>query len=261
MIGKFAFAAFAATSLALSPRQSAAQQGAAQRAADYVTQGNAAYEARNAPEALRDYDRALALDPRNYEALWRAARSGVDLGESESDATRRAALYKAAADRARLAVQLDSTDANGHFALARALGRTALSLGKRDQVRYAGDVRDQALQCLKIDPKHAGCLDVLGMWNAEVMRLNGFTRMMARNFLGGKVFAEASWPNAKRYLEASVNSDPRRIIHRLDLAGVYTDMEMKPQARTQLEAVINGELIDYNDPRYKAEAAANLKRL
>ncbi len=259
MTGKFAsvaFAAFAATALAFSPKQLSAQ-----RLADYIGQGDAAYEARNAPEALRDYDRALALEPRNYEALWKAARSGVDLGESESDATRRAALFKTAADRAHLAVQLDSADANGHFMLARALGRTALSLGKRDQVRYAGDVRDQAVQCLKIDPKHAGCLDVLGMWNAEVMRLNGFTRMMARNFLGGKVFAEASWPNAKRYLEASVNSDPRRIIHRLDLAGVYADMDMKPQARAQLQAAINGELIDYNDPRYKAEAATELKRL
>ncbi|MGI8548666.1 MAG: hypothetical protein ACR2M1_15280 [Gemmatimonadaceae bacterium] len=259
MTGKFAafaFSAFAATAVAFSPKQLAAQ-----RSADYISQGNAAYEARNAAEALRDYDRALALEPRNYEVLWKAARSGVDLGESESDATRRAALFKTAADRARLAVQLDSADANGHFMLARALGRTALSLGKRDQVRYAGDVRDQAMQCLKIDPNHAGCLDVLGMWNAEVMRLNGFTRMMARNFLGGKVFAEASWPNAKRYLEASVTSDPRRIIHRLDLAGVYSDMDMKPQARAQLQAVINGELIDYNDPRYKAEAATELKRL
>ncbi|MGI9089987.1 MAG: hypothetical protein ACR2GG_02650 [Gemmatimonadaceae bacterium] len=256
MVGKFTIAAFAVTALVFSPKQ-----GAAQRAADYVTQGNAAYEARNAPEALRDYDRALALEPRNYEALWKAARSGVDLGESEPDATRRAALYKTAAERARLAVQVDSGDANGHFALARALGRTALSLGKRDQVRYAGDVREQAMQCLKADPKHAGCLDVLGMWNAEVMRLNGFTRMMARNFLGGKVFAEASWPNAKRYLEAAVNAEPRRIVHRLDLAGVYADMDMKPQARAQLQAVINGELIDYNDPRYKTEAAADLKRL
>lgn len=256
MIRKLATAAFAATVFAL-PLSRASAQGAT----DYVTQGNAAYEARNAPEALRDYEKALALDPRSYEALWRAARSGVDLGEYDADAARRAALYKAAEERARLAVQINPTDANGHFVLARALGRTALSLGKREQVRYAGSVRDEAMQCLKIEPNHAGCLDVMGMWNATVMRLNGFTRMMARNFLGGKVFDEASWPHARQSLEQAVNSDPRRIVHRLDLAGVYADMGMKAQARTQLEAVINGELIDYNDPHYKAEAAAALKEL
>ena len=61
----------------------------------------------------------------------------------------------------------------------------------------------------------------MGMWNAEVMRLNGFTRMMAKNFLGGKVFGQASWPEAKRYMEESVANEPDRIVHRVDLAGVY----------------------------------------
>jgi FimV-like protein len=50
-------------------------------------------------------------------------------------------------------------------------------------------------------------------------------------------------------------------VHRLDLAKVYADMGLKSLARTQFEAVVSGELIDYNDPRYKAEAAAALKKL
>lgn len=256
MIRKAAFAALAATMFALPIARASAQA-----AADYVARGNTAYEARNATQALRDYDAAIALEPRNYEALWRAARSGVDLGEYESDATRRAALYQAADAHAKLAVDVSPTDANGHFVLARALGRQALSLGARDKVKYAGDVRDQALECLKLEPNHAGCLDIMGVWNAEVMRLGGFQRMMARNFLGGKVFGAANWPNARKYLEAAVNAEPRRIVHRLDLARVYADMGMKGPARTQFEAVVNGDLIDYNDPHYKAEAAAELDKL
>lgn len=256
MIRKVVLAALAAATLAV-PVARAAAQGAA----DYMAQASAAYEARNAPEALRDYDRALALAPRNYEALWRAARSGIDLGEYETDATRQAALFKTAEERARLATEINAADANGHFTLARALGRKALSLGVRDRVRYAGTVREQALDCLARDAGHAGCLDVMGVWNAEVMRLGGFQRMIARNFLGGKVFGEASWANARKNLEAATNAEPRRIIHRLDLARVYADMNLKPEARTQFQAVINGELIDYNDPHYKAEAAAELKKL
>lgn len=256
MIRKVVFAALTAATLAVPPGRAAAQG-----AADYVAQGSAAYEARNAPEALRDYDKALALEPRNYDALWRAARSGIDLGEYETDATRRAALFKTAEERARLATEINAADANGHFTLARALGRKALSLGVRDRVRYAGAVREQALDCLAREPRHAGCLDIMGVWNAEVMRLGGFQRMVARNFLGGKVFGEASWANARKYLEAATNAEPRRIIHRLDLARVYADMNLKSEARTQYQAVINGELIDYNDPHYKAEAAAELKKL
>lgn len=233
----------------------------AQSAADYVAQGNAASVARNAPEALAQYDRALVLDPHNYEALWKAARSGVNLGEFELDAARRTGLFRTAEQRARLAVQVDSADADGHFVLALALGRTALSLGKRDQVRYATAVREQAMRCLAIEANHAGCLHIMGEWNAEIMRLSGLTRMMAVSFLGGKAFDQASWANAHRYMEAAVNAEPRRITHRLDLARVYADMGLKQQARTQFQAVVNGELIDYNDPHYKAEAAAALTRL
>lgn len=83
----------------------------------------------------------------------------------------------------------------------------------------------------------------------------------ARRFLGGAVFGEASWANARHYLEESVINDPRRIVHRLDLARVYQDMGLKSAAKTEFEAVVSGELIDYNDPEYKAEAAAALQKM
>jgi tetratricopeptide (TPR) repeat protein len=233
----------------------------AQSAADWVARGDAAYSARNATEAVAAYTRALALDPNDYDALWRDSRSEVDLAASDPKEDSRAALYKSAQDHAARAVQVNPAGADGHFVLAEALGRMALTLGARDKVKYAGRVRDQAMACLKIEPQHAGCLHVMGVWNAEVMRLSGFTRMIARNFLGGAVFSEASWANARRYLEEAVKLDPRRIVHRLDLAKVYADVGLKPAARTEFEAVISGELIDYNDPRYKADAAEALKKL
>jgi tetratricopeptide (TPR) repeat protein len=233
----------------------------AQSASDYITQGNAAYEARSAADALSDYEKALALEPQNYQALWRAARSGVDLGEFDPDKQHRTSVFKTAQERATLAVKVNPDDAEGHFALARALGRMALSLGVRDRVRYAVDVREQALDCLKIDPGHAGCLHVMGVWNAEVMRLNGFQRLFARKFLGGKVLGDASWASARKYMEAAVNAEPRRIVHRLDLARVYADMGMDANARTQFEAVIRGEVLEYNDPRYMAQAAEELAKL
>ena len=74
------------------------------------------------------------------------------------------------------------------------------------QVRHR--VRAHALECLSSNPKHAGCLHVMGMWNAEVMRLNGIARLVAKNFLGGKVFGTANWKEAVRYMEASVAAIP-----------------------------------------------------
>ncbi len=255
-----AIATASAITLAIPMSPLAAQVGA-QSASDWIAKGDAAYTTRNASEAIAAYEKAIALDPNNYEALWRDSRSQVDLASAEPDGDKRTAMYTSAQAHAAHAVEVNPNGADGHFVLAESLGRMALTLGARDKVKYAGRVRDQALACLKVEPTHAGCLHVMGVWNAEVMRLSGFTRMIAKNFLGGDVFGEASWANARRYLEEAVTNDPRRIVHRLDLAKVYRDMGLKSAARTEFEAVVSGELIDYNDPTYKAEAAAALKRL
>jgi tetratricopeptide (TPR) repeat protein len=162
---------------------------------------------------------------------------------------------------ARRAVEANPSDAEGHFHLARSLGKNALTQGPKARIKYAKDVRAQALECLKINPKQPGCLHVMGMWNAEVMRLNGFTRMLAKNFLGGQVFGSASWPEAKRYMEESVANEPDRIVHHLDLAGVYRDMGDKAKAKTEYEAVMKLPNADYNDRHYKGEADAEMRKL
>jgi tetratricopeptide (TPR) repeat protein len=230
-----------------------------QTAANHVSLGDKEYVAMDAAAALRHYQAAFADDPRNYEALWKASRSAVDLGSYEKNDEMRGVYYRNAEAYARRAVAANPSDAEGHFSLARALGKNALSLGPKARIKYAGDVRAQALECLKINPKHPGCLHVMGMWNAEVMRLSGFTRMMAKNFLGGKVFGTASWPEAKRYMEESVANEPNRIVHRVDLAGVYRDTGDKAKARAEYEAVVKLPNADFNDRHYKAEAEAALR--
>jgi tetratricopeptide (TPR) repeat protein len=230
-----------------------------QTAADHIALGDKSYVAMDAPAALQHYEEAIKLDPKNYEALWKASRSAVDLGSYERDDEKRGLDFTKAEQYARRAVEANPGDAEGHFNLARSLGKNALTQGPRARIKYAKDVRSQALECLKIDPKHPGCLHVMGMWNAEVMRLNGFTRMLAKNFLGGQIFESASWPEAKRYMEASVANDPNRIVHHLDLAGVYRDMGDKARARAEFEAVMKLPNADYNDRHYKGEADAALR--
>ncbi len=231
----------------------------AQTAADHIALGDKEYVAMKAPAALQHYEEAIKLDPKNYEANWKASRSAVDLGSYERDDEKRGLDFSHAELYARRAVEANPGDAEGHFNLARSLGKNALSQGPKARIKYAKDVRAHALECLKIDPKQPGCLHVMGMWNAEVMRLNGFTRMMAKNFLGGQIFGSASWPEAKRYMEESVANEPDRIIHHLDLGGVYKDMGDKAKARAEYEAVMKLPNRDFNDRHFKAEADAALR--
>lgn len=231
----------------------------AQTAADHVALGDKEYVAMNASAALAHYEEAIKIDPKNYEALWKASRSAVDLGSYERDDATRETYFKNAEKYARDAVAANPGDAEGHFNLARALGKNALTQSPKSRIKYAKDVRTQALECLKIEPKHAGCLHVMGMWNAEVMRLSGFTRMLAKNFLGGQIFDSANWSEAKRYMEESVAAEPDRIVHHVDLAGVYKDTGDKTKAKAEWQAAMKLPNKDFNDRHYKAEADAGLR--
>lgn len=233
----------------------------AQTAASHIALGDREYAALNAQSALNHYVEAIKLEPNNYEALWKAARSAVDRASYDETGDTQTKLFALAETYARAAVAANPNDAEGHFHLARALGKRALSLGVRDRIKYATEVRAQALDCLKINPRHAGCLHVMGVWNAEVMRLNGFTRMIARNLLGGKVFGSASWGEAERYMKESVAVEPNRIVHHLDLAKIYRDRDDNAKARAEFQAVLDLPISDYNDRHYKAEAADALKKL
>jgi len=237
-----------------------ARVAGAQTAQEHIAMGDRDYDQLNAPSALAHYEQAIKLDATSYQAYWKASRSAVDLGSYRNDASQ-TELYSRAEQYARRAVALNPGDGMGHFALARALGKAALAQSPKARIRYATEIRGQALECLRIEPKQSGCLHVMGMWNAEVMRLNGFTRMVAKNFLGGKVFGTASWSEAVRYMEASVATDPDRIVHRIDLAEIYADLKQPDKARAQAEAVLRLPVTDVNDPAYKAQAKALLSRL
>jgi tetratricopeptide (TPR) repeat protein len=226
-----------------------------------IALGDSLYTARNAQGALADYEAAIAADSMSYEALWKAARSAVDLAEFDPDQAHKVGLYKEASGYARRAVAIHPDSATPHFHLARALGREALTYGPGTRVKYAKEVRTEALAALAIDSTNPGALHVMGAWNAEIMRLSGFSRFMAKNFLGGGIFSQASWKNAIDYMEKSVRYDPNRIVHHLDLGKIYQDTGDKARAKTEYEFVVNAPATDYNDPHYQDDARTRLSKL
>ena len=152
----------------------------AQSVAEHNALGDLEHDAFRPSTALKHYEAALAIDSVNAHALQKASLSAVDLGEGTTDKAVAASLFRLGEKYGRRAVAVAPDEAESYFNLARALGRAALNVGVRDRVKYAVDVRDQALSALKIDPNHPGALHVMGMWNAEVMRLNGFEKFFAK---------------------------------------------------------------------------------
>ncbi|MGH7591173.1 MAG: hypothetical protein ACREL2_07005 [Gemmatimonadales bacterium] len=236
---------------------------AAQTAADHVQMGKSV-EDLDPRTGLMHYREALALDSLDYAALWRASDALVDIGKQTPDTVASAArdsMYAEAEVLARQAVGADSMGADGHFALAQAIGRASLTKSKKERVKRAKEIRDEALRAIALDPDHDGAYHVLGRWNAEIMRLSGLTRFFAKTFLGGAVFNEASWDNAQKYMEKAVALNPSYVYHHLDLAEILVDREEWTEARTQLELVESLPVTDAMDPTYKSEATALLAKI
>jgi len=236
----------------------------AQDVADHVAMGRAANEAHDLKTALRHFQAALDQDSSSYDANWRGALTLLDLGEQIPDSskgTERDSLYALAERYAARAVAANPEGADGHFALAAAIGLVSLDLGTEARIRRAGIIRKEALRTIELNPRHDGAYHILGRWNAEIMRLSGISRFFARNFLGAGVFKEASWKKAIANMQKAVELDPGRIYHHLELARIYADRKRQADAETQLHAVESLPAREVMDSIYKRQGAELRRRL
>jgi regulator of microtubule dynamics protein 3 len=237
---------------------------AAQSVADHVAMGAAAIDAHDVRTGLAHFEAALALDSTDYAANWRAAIALLDQGEQIPDSiesAERDSLYARAEVLARRSAAADSMGSEGHFAVAATVGRASLTMGKKERIRRAEVIRDEALRTIELDPDHDGAYHVLGRWNAEILRLSSLSRFFAKSFLGAGIFRQASWEAAITNLQRAVELDPARIYHRLELARIYADRKRYQEARDQLgriQALPDRELLD---PVYRERAAALAKRI
>jgi hypothetical protein len=215
-------------------------------------------------EAARRFERLAVRDSLDGEAHWRAAIAWSESAAAlttKPERPRRDSLNARAEVLARRALALDSAGAQPAFALGLVLGNTALTKGIKARVRMAVEVRALALRALAADSTHDGAHHLLGRWHAEVRRLSGFERLIAKTVLGGGVFGDASWASARAHLERAVALDSTRIFHRLDLAAVCMDLEDFACAETELRRVAELPERVAMDPAYKREGARLRARL
>lgn len=231
---------------------------------DALERGRAAMASWDLPTARRFLEEAVRRAPDNHEANWRLAHVLLDLGKETPDtvvSATRDTLYAHAESYARAAIAANPTGVEGYFLLASAIGRASLTLGKRERIARAIEIRNAALRALGLDPTHDGAHHVMGRWHAEIMRLSSLQRFFAKNFLGATIFDEASWDAAERHLRLAVESGPDRIYHRLDLAEVLVDREQPEAALDQLDTIARLPVLEPMDVQYRRQAARLAERL
>lgn len=251
---------------------------------EHIALGDSARAALHSEQALRHYEAAVTAiqheigtqledvagvhptNPLYCEAYWKAAREISDVAKQlmgDSLKQRRDSLYSLGRTWAEASIRADSSVANAHFALALVLGRLSRTRGGKERVRFAKIIYDEAARAVQLDPRHDGAYHILGIWHAEVKRLSGFTRFFAKTLFGAGFMDRATWDSAVTNMEHAVTLNPQHVYHRLELAGVYLDIEQPAKATDQLQAIAGLPVGDPMDPYYKriaVDALADLSR-
>ncbi|HWP38899.1 MAG TPA: hypothetical protein VNL18_15240 [Gemmatimonadales bacterium] len=234
-----------------------ARATAAQTPVELIATGDSLAAVFDVRAALARYEAAAAADSTSVLALWKAAGAAIDVARQLTDDAHRAtrdSLYLVARRYAERAVAADSLDADAHFMLAQAVGRLSRTKRGKERVRYGRLIYTEAARALALNPDHDGAHHVLGAWHAEVKRLSGFTRTLAKIFLGGGFLGRADWDSAMVHLERAVELRPGFIFHRLELARIYLDRDRIEDATEQLERILTLPDTDVMDAVNKDEA-------
>ena len=177
-----------------------------------------------AREAATIWADRLQKNPRDFEAAWKLARARYWLGGRAPEAERKA-LLEAGITAGRAAAALEPNRPEGHFWIAANMGALAESFGLRQGLKYRGNIKDELLLVLKLDPafQHGSADRALGRWYFKVPGLFG-----------------GSNKKSEEHLRKSLTYNPNSSSSHFFLAETLIDMGRKADARAELQSVIDG---------------------
>ena len=185
-------------------------------------------------ESIETGKKALALDPQNYEAVWRLALVYWWKGQLNRDKEVRKTVGLEGMKYGELAIKLNPERAEGHLMYALAIGNYSYGVSIATAVfqGLASKFEQAALKAYELD-KH----------------LDDGAPMVAL----GRYYQQLPWPlrdkkKALQYLEEAKRSHPNNLRGRLHLAEAYLDLGEKEKAKTELEFVLKAEVPSENEP-------------
>ena len=158
----------------------AAQNAAADPDALYAQRDDLA----SARKASAIWEERLKANPKDYESAWKLARARYWLG-GHAAADERKALLEQGIEAGRTAAALEPNKPEGHFWIAANMGQLAEDHGVRQGIKYRGEIKDELLTVLKIDPAfQQGSADrALGRWYYKVPGLFGGSKKKSEEHL------------------------------------------------------------------------------
>jgi tetratricopeptide (TPR) repeat protein len=230
----------------------------------HIAAGDAAYAKFDDQAALARYRAALALEPSNYEALYKASRALINIADvvtAKGQAARkgRLALYAEAAVLARRAVKANPGGTYGHFLIAAAEGKRVLELGVKEQVEAAREIKAEIDQALLLDPANHLAWDALGVWHRRIAEISRIRRLLGGIFIGS--IPKGSMAESERALRRAVELDPAFVNHYLELGRTLADEGDLDEAAEIFRKAMAIPKTNSEDDVLKAQAQEELDKL
>ena len=187
----------------------------------------------SAQQAAGIWQSRLQKNPNDFESAWKLARAMYWIGTQGPTADRRPALEQGIT-AGRAATRIEPSRPEGHMWLAASMGALAESFGLRQGLKYRGEIKNELLTVLRLDPAYQqGSADrALGRWYYKVPGLFG-----------------GSNQKSEEHLRRSLTYNPNSTASLFFLAETLIALKRKPEAKDTLERLLAAPI----DPSWAAE--------
>ena len=202
-----------------------------------------------AKQAADLYEQALAADPKNEEAAWKAARVIYWIGRNTKGDEAKVKVFERGIANAEKAVAINAKSLGGHYWLGVSYGLYGSAKGISKSLSLINPIKEEMAAVIEQDPKYdeGGPYRVLGRLYFKVPGIFG-----------------GSNSDAIENLNTAIKYGPTRWLNHLYLAEVYIDEDENQKAKKLLEQVIKGPAPQGLEPEYamwKAKAQELMKEI
>lgn len=216
-------------------------------------------------EALAEVLKVLQLDPNNHEALSKAARAHIDIGDMIPESVpnwqeRRIEQFKTAEEYARKAVQADPSSTWGHFYVAASLGKSSALFPISKQIELSREIREAVEKAIATDPSNGFAYHIYGVWERKMAEIGKMKRAVA-TLLYWDTIPHGTLQKSLEYLKKAISLNSTVIASHLELAKTYIALQKWQLARQSLESVRKLPIQYSDDHLHKKNAEKLLQEI
>jgi len=237
---------------------------ASETSAAHLKTGDRLFAQFDDADAFAEYGKAAGLDSMNFEAIWKAGLTSMNVGDriyktDKDSQSRKSTFYKASFEYAQNALKLNPNDSETHFLFAAALARQVPSFSRKEQIAAAYTIREEIDRSLALDSNNDLAWHALAFWHRTLAELGGALR-----FVGGVLFGKipaGSFEEAVNGFQKAIALNPGYCDHHLQLGRTYLDMKEKDLAASEFRIALSCPDMTSQCPHFKNLARQDLNRL